>query len=355
MEKKLRVIAVIAAAIFLVCAVGFIFVPTIIAQSVFKSNFGERYTTYEPLSWESSDFDGLMVKEYAFTSDKGQKLAGYNYFKNGDGFKGIVVMAHGYGGGGHNYYMNVADHFASNGYTVFAYDATGNDASEGDGIGGLPQGIIDLDYAIRFVKEREEFKGLPIMLFGHSWGGYSVGSVLELHPDVSAAITVAAFNSSADMLELEGRKVAGDAIAIMMPTLNGYDEKLFGKYAQLSVMRGFEATTADIMVLHSVDDAVIPIEQSYDVFYEEYKDEPRFTFIRYENRGHDNVYNDESIFEYKKAFNAAAAEFNANYDGDMTEEVRAEYFRENVDMHQLYALDDELMNKMVAHFDNSID
>lgn len=355
LEKKLRVIAIIAAAIFLVCAVGFIFVPTLIARSVFDSNFGMRFTTYETLSWEVSDFDGLQVTEYSFTSDKGQRLAGYNYYKDGGDFKGVVVMAHGFGGGGHNYYMNVADFFASNGYTVFAYDATGNDASEGEEVGGLPQGVIDLDYALRFVKEREEFSGLPIMLFGHSWGGYSVGSVLSLHPDVSAVVTVAAFNSSADMLELEGRKLAGGAIEIMMPTFKGYEEDLFGEYSSMSVLEGFAATDADIMVLHSADDATIPIEESYDLFYAEFKDDPRFTFIRYENRGHDNVYNSESVFEYKAAFNAQAAEFTAAHEGEMTEELRAQYFRENVDMQSLYALDNELMTKMVQHFDNSID
>ena len=53
--------------------------------------------------------------------------------------------------------MDVADYLSSNGYLVFAYDATGNDESEGDAVNGLPQGIIDLDYAIRFIKESNEF------------------------------------------------------------------------------------------------------------------------------------------------------------------------------------------------------
>ena len=39
--------------------------------------------------------------------------------------KGVVVIAHGLGGGGQNTYMDLADYFTSNGYLVFAYDVTG--------------------------------------------------------------------------------------------------------------------------------------------------------------------------------------------------------------------------------------
>ena len=83
----------------------------------------------------------------------------------------MYVIAHGFGGGGHNSYMDVANYFASNGYYVFAYDVTGCDKSEGEGVGGVPQGVIDLDHAISFVEDNNEIPELPIMLFGHSWGG----------------------------------------------------------------------------------------------------------------------------------------------------------------------------------------
>ena len=51
---------------------------------------------------------------------------------------------------------------AQHDYFVFAYDATGNDESEGDSVEGLPQGVIDLDNVITFVEQQDEFKDLPI-------------------------------------------------------------------------------------------------------------------------------------------------------------------------------------------------
>ena len=78
-----------------------------------------------------SDFDGLKVEECTFPSDSGQ-----------------------------NTYMDVADYFTSNVYLAFAYDATGNDKSEGDSVEGLPQGVIDLDYALRYIKQSDECSGI---------------------------------------------------------------------------------------------------------------------------------------------------------------------------------------------------
>lgn len=75
----------------------------------------------------------------------------------GENQHGIIIMAHGFGGGGHNSYMDCADYFVNHGYLVFAYDATGNDESGGEGVGGLPQGVIDLDYAITFVEDRDKW------------------------------------------------------------------------------------------------------------------------------------------------------------------------------------------------------
>ncbi|WP_029409348.1 alpha/beta hydrolase, partial [Treponema pedis] len=107
------------------------------------------------------DFEGLQRTKYEFSSDKGQMLTGYMY-SAGDNQCGIIVIAHGFGGGGHNSYMDCANYFARHGYYVFAYDATGNDESEGAGVGGIPQGVIDLDYAISFLEKSGKFPALPI-------------------------------------------------------------------------------------------------------------------------------------------------------------------------------------------------
>lgn len=141
--SKIR-IAIIVLSVFMVLIVSGWWAFCV---KMYDENFNIRAESYEPLMLHAEDFKGLECTEYSFPSDKGQMLAGYLY-TNGDNQRGIVIIAHGFGGGGHNSYMDVADYFAKNGYYVFAYDATAMDKSEGEGLGGVPQGVIDLDHAI---------------------------------------------------------------------------------------------------------------------------------------------------------------------------------------------------------------
>ena len=67
------------------------------------------------------------------------------------------------------------------------------------------------------MEESGNFPDLPIVLFGHSWGGYSVCSVLTYHPEIKAVIACSGFNSSPDLFESEGKKQAGAGIYLMPP------------------------------------------------------------------------------------------------------------------------------------------
>ena len=101
---------------------------------IYDQNFNKRFESYAPFRLRTEDFDGLEQTKYQFASDKGQMLTGYLYSHNNEP-NGIIILAHGFGGGGHNSYMDVADYFARNGFLVFTYDATGCDESEGKGVG----------------------------------------------------------------------------------------------------------------------------------------------------------------------------------------------------------------------------
>lgn len=288
--------------LFFLAVVLFLVILPVITILIYNSRFHVRFETDSLCVFHTEQFENLVMETCTFTSNRGQKLTGYKYQKqhteNTAVPNGVVVMAHGFGGGGHNLYMDVADYFASHNYLVFAYDATGNDASEGDVIGGFPQGIIDLDYAISYVKAQEEYKNLPIMLFGHSWGAYSVGNVLNFHPDVSAVIMVAGFDNSAALIKEYGGEFAGEAVQFLMPYVKFYELLKFGKYARSSAIEGFENSTADIMILHSSDDKTVPASCGYDSFYEKYQTNSRFHFILFEDRGHGKIYYTKDSNQY---------------------------------------------------------
>lgn len=352
-KKKILFIALCIVAVLLVAG------DWALTVMVYNENFNQRFESYEPLMLYTDDFDGLQCTQYEFPSDKGQKLIGYMY-SSGENQRGIIVMAHGFGGGGHNSYMDCASYFAHHGYYVFAYDATGNDESGGDGVGGLPQGVIDLDFAISFVEESGNFPDLPIALFGHSWGAYSICSVLSYHPEIKAVIACSGFNSSSDMFEAEGKKMAGDGIYMMMPFVKLHERIKYGDYASSNAMDGFQATEAAIMIVHSVNDDVVPTEYGYDIYYEKYKDDPRFSFICLEDRDHNYIYDDMTyINEFNEKFDKWLETLDYDYHAKENREKfatdKADYIHNNLDRDRwCNMLDQELFECFANFYDENL-
>ncbi len=336
----------------------FLFGDWALTVMVYNESFGQRFESYEPCMMYVDDFDGLQRTRYEFPSDKGQKLIGYLY-RAGEEQRGMIVMAHGFGGGGHNSYMSCANYFARHGYLVFAYDATGNDESEGESVGGLPQGVIDLDYAIRFVEESGNFPDLPIALFGHSWGGYSVCSVLTYHPEVKAVVACSGFNTPLDVLESQGKELVGAGIHLMLPFARLHERIKFGDYASNTAMDGFSKSDAAVMIVHSADDDVVPIQYGYEKYYEKYQDDPRFQFVRLEHAGHNclnlKTYNNEFNKGFDQWLETLDYDYHADENKERFIEDKADYMHRNLDRDKwCNSLDHELFQRFVDFYDEQL-
>ena len=354
-KKRIALIITTVVIFLLICAWG------AFSIIMYNMNINRRFESYEPLMFYVDDFEGLQCTEYTFPSDKGQMLKGYWYSAVSNP-QAIIVLAHGYGGGGHNSYMDIANYFAQNGYYVFAYDATGNDQSEGEGVYGFPQGVIDLDHAISFVEESGIFPDLPIGLIGHSWGAYSVCSVLTYHPEVKAVIACSGCNQSSDLFEVGGKEEAGDIIYTMMPFVRLYERIRFGDYAANTAMDGFEATETAVMIAHSTDDDVVPVQYGYDLYHEKYRDNPRFRFVLFEDKGHsdffvdrNNTYKDEFNSMFDKWLETLEYDYTANENKERFTADRAEYIRSNLDRTRWSnRIDEELMEMFLGFFNQYV-
>ncbi len=357
MDKKIKIIRIIVVVLAIVVVFPFAF-----SAIVYERNFNQRYEVYEPLSRTLDEFPNLSSERHTFESNKGQQLVGYQYsyaevLEAGDAGSpvGVVIIAHGLGGGGQNGYMGLADYFAGNGYLVFAYDATGSGESEGKTANGMPQGLIDLHHALQYVKNSPDFSDLPIVLFGHSWGAYSAASVLSIHPEVEAVVLSAGFDQTQDLFEQAGRKMFGFTIKLFLPFVNLYERIKFGKFARYSSIDSLEASSAKAMIIHSTDDEMISTEKSFDVFYENFANNPRFDFVQYQDRGHDMLWYTDSAREYRDQFNADFEEYIENLDQGFTPEIRAAYINENIDKSRLYQLDQDLMIRILDFYNSAIE
>ncbi len=347
-----RVKILIIAIIGILLAIPIIVFP-LASVLAYNSIFGVRYETLAWRRFDVDDYEGLQMEREDFESD-GITLAGYKYYKSVKGIKGVVVVAHGLGGGGHNAYMPFVDYFTSNGYYVFAYDVRGNDNSGGKTVEGLPQGIVDLDNAINHAATLEEYANLPVMLFGHSWGGYSVGNVLNIHPEVKAAVIVAGFNESEDLLLYQGKQMVGKWADILVPYLGQYERFKFGKkYADISAIEGMEKTDAKVMIVHSKDDGTVPAEYGHDKFYDAFSDNDRIEFVLYEDKGHDYLFYSDDAWEYRDKINADYKSYVEENGKEYNAETKSAFMTTNLDKTKCFEPDPALMDRITSMFDNS--
>ena len=166
-------------AFLIICCIVLFFV----ARAIYDGSFDYRCETSEENSFTTEEFDGLSRERHTFDTYQGHKLAGYLYESDKAQEKhAVVVFAHGMGGGGQRGFINIFNILCSRGYYVFAYDATANDESEGEVMGGLPQGFIDLDYAITYAQGLEKINELGIGPQGFGGKTTAIGLNIETLP-----------------------------------------------------------------------------------------------------------------------------------------------------------------------------
>ena len=335
---------------------GPLLVMPVTSAIVYEAIFSTRYETAEWMKFSVEDFEGLLLERSDFEADRGVTLAGYCYSKADTAEpRGVVVISHGMGGGGHNQYLPFVDAFTTQGYAVFAYDARGNDNSGGKDIEGLPQGVIDLDYALKHVATLPAYQGLPVLLFGHSWGAYSAGNVLNFHPEVQAAVLIAGFNESRDMLLYQSEERVGVLARASIFYVTAYEKLKFGKaFTEISAVEGMKNSDARVMIVHSMDDETVPVEYGYDIYYEAFSDHERFEFVLYEDRGHSYLFYSDASREYKEALNADYLEYVKSHGGEFNAEIKTEFMNLYLDKARCFEPDPALMEKIFVMFEEAI-
>ncbi len=269
---------------------------------------------------ENAVFDILNKKRYEFPSNNQQALVGYNYFKT-DSPKALIVFSHGIGAG-HGFYRPLINALADCDYWVFAFDATGTDESEGDSIVGLEQHVIDLEYALKFIQTQKEFDGLKISLVGHSWGGYAVSAVLNLHPDVTSVVSISGFSNPYDLEfdMLDGW--VGWVGRLATPFLKLTQLQKFGKYEGLTGLDGFKSTNTPGLIVASKDDEVVLPQYGYQLYQSELPD-LRLEYIILNKRGHATYWTDEALQKY--------TDFNKCYSGSCESQIEQAVWTQALD------------------------
>jgi predicted alpha/beta hydrolase len=245
-----------------VVSIGCFIGCTIVALETYSGAFGrvEELSGNEGVStlyYILSDIDQVKYsrKEVKFNSGE-NKLQGFIYGETSD--NGLIIISHGLGGTADAYFPMIM-YFVDNGWRVFAYNNTGVSGSEGENMRGLVQSVIDLDAALTYVESSQDLKKLPVMLVGHSWGGFAVCAVLNKEHTVTAAVSFAGFNRGSDVLKDNAVSMVGGFYYILSPQFWALEKQLFGETAKLTAVDGINKSGIPIMIVQcSNDDTITP-------------------------------------------------------------------------------------------------
>jgi alpha-beta hydrolase superfamily lysophospholipase len=303
----------------------------------------DQYTSY--ITWKEMDTIKYSRDEVRFNS-RGNMLQGFIY--GGANTCGLVVISHGLGGTADSYFPLIM-YFVDHGWRVFAFNNTGVGGSEGKDMGGIYQSVIDLDAALDFVEQTSMFAGLPVMLAGHSWGGYAVCAVLNCEHPVNAVVSFAGFNSGSEVFDELG-KSSSKFYNFIKPQFRKIEKKRFGDAAKLTAVDGINKAGIPVMIVQSSDDDVISAKTTSIYAHREKITNPHVEIIYRDGEdatGHERVFGSIRRKEYAKSVNAS---WNEYYEADPENATLLQWAKDNLDKTLANELDADLMERINEFF-----
>jgi len=243
-------------------------------RKVFHTRGKEPTRFYE---YFFSEFPGLSAEPFYCMSGE-EKLYGIRLsYKEAP--KGLIVMMHGYGMNMENY-LPQAEYLARAGYAVILFDGTGVGRSTGDKIRGLSQHVADAAAVLDYIENEGGFAALPLLLYGHSSGGYAACAVSckKTYP-IRAIVSVAAYIEPLGGMKATLWKRYGIFSLILMGPLAVIQCAEFGRRASgYNSVKGLGLTNCPVLVIHSENDPVVPFEKNFSKIQKAFSDRPGFRF-----------------------------------------------------------------------------
>ena len=347
-KMKKRKYMIIIGSILVILIIG----GSIAAHIIYNQTFGSRiegfsesqFTSY--LKWQEIDQTKYPREEVRFNSGKNQ-LQGFIYGGTND--SGLIIISQGLGGTANNY-LPMMMYFVDNGWRVFAYNNTGVGGSEGKNVRGLTQSVIDLDAALLYVEGSNALKELPVMLVGHSWGGYAVCAVLNDEHRVSAVVSFAGFNNGNETFKEHGVSSAGGFFYLLYPQFWAIQKLKFGNAMKLTAVDGINKTAIPVMIVHSADDEVIPAKTISIYAHRDKITNPFLEIVFYDAAGHEFVFYSKERRAYIIAANEDFQKYRAANENASLSQWAEEY---NFDKNKANELNGELMERINMFFNNA--
>lgn len=264
----------------------FLLLWTIAGLHLSKHAFDLRFVgggDYFP--YYSSRHPGWQRQEISFPNNRGDVLRGFVFSYPDIVPKALLVLYHGYGMGLDDYLPECA-YFSRRGYLVLAFDGSGTGHSDGR-LYGLPQHILDLQACLNYVCADGRLSQLPLLLYGHSWGGYACNALGALADfPVRGIVSAAGFATATSALSAHVKRHYGLFSPFAMLGVHLYQRLCYGRLSGLTAMDGLKKYTCPVLIAQSDDDSIIPYSDNYGVLYRAFSTDPNKTFLPLTGHNH---------------------------------------------------------------------
>ena len=302
MKRKKYVKRVLAALLIVILSFSVI---SMIATMIFFRTAFPRSDTLPEFSYSYAQMaeEGYPCQQIEFPSGA-NRLTGYYYAP--DAPQALVVIASGFGDSGAAHLAEMKT-FVDSGYGVLCYDATGVGESEGVGKVGLTQPAIDLRSALDCIAEDDRFSSLPILLYGHSAGGYAAATCVDA-PRVKAAVIISAFDDPVQLMRESARDYVGILADIEYPFLWMGNRLTFGA-DEPSASACIEDASVPVAVFEGADDDHVPpsLRLSHTLNIIDNGSVTLTVCDEAPHSGHSGIWLSDAAISYRKTHDDAAA------------------------------------------------
>lgn len=288
-------------------------------NAAFNRFFNGRGDGSPIMQYLSAEDCGISSVPFSFMSGK-WRLQGERYFAGPEPYKGLVIFFHGVGAGRSSYTLEISA-LAKAGYLVLAYDNTGCMQSEGKGMNGLPQAVLDQEAFFHYLETQEDIRDLPRFAMGHSWGGYL--ALMASRPEYHVQKVV----SGAGFFEL-GHLVSSSIpkLSFLEKSIKRYVKHKYGRAASRSALDYVKESGIPVLYLQGKHDKIVTYEGHYEYLKKHKEEYPNIRILCFEHRAHQVFWTDEAQAYFEELF----GNFNEKKT-PLTTLLNIDYDRLNVD------------------------
>ena len=357
-KRKKVLLIVIPVLLLLIIIAAFVTTFILMKQEFSRGEYPDR--RFSTSYWYDPDYIGDYSRENVQFQSGENTLQGYIYGMENETPDALIVFAHGIGSG-HESYINQLIWFVDHNYRVFTYDATGSCTSEGDGTVGLVQSALDLDKALTYAESDDRLNGLPVLLLGHSWGGYAAASELHFDHDITATCSMSGYSDPNEMLGLGAEQIVGTFFFFFFtPCAWSYNLLTFGKNARLNAVDALNGTDTPALIVHGDHDTYVDYNRVSILSKQAQITNPNVRFLTVEGEfaTHNDLLTAEEAYNYKQEWNeshkAQNEELMQQYGGKIPDDVRAEIIAQ-ADKSILNAVNEDLMEEINAFYRSALE